>query len=156
MKQYTHTTDKIQSDIDMSTRAIKSGPGYEILRKMGWEDTSGLGKRGGGMKEPVEVKPCNIRMGKDTRGLGFGVKEDIVRPVPGEMTVAVVKISSSGENYGVGSSFFGKVYIPGGIIRHLQNRTQVSSYNLIGKTVRVAIVASDESSRHPWRAVRCI
>ena len=140
---------------------IKGGPGFNLLKKMGWEEGKSLGRRGVGILKPVEVEVTGIRMKGNTRGLGFEyTKErgsrDTVRPCPGETAIAVVKIFSSGEHYGAGASFFGTAYIPGGVMRHISNRSGVPTHGLIGRSVRVALVGSEESSKYPWRVVRCI
>jgi hypothetical protein len=141
---------------------IKSGPGFNLLKKMGWEEGKSLGRKGGGILKPVEVEVTGIRMKGNTRGLGFehkkgrGDRKDIVRPCPGETAIAVVKIFAAGEHYGAGSSFFGTAYIPGGVMRHICNRARVSTHGLIGRSVRVALVGSEENSKYPWRVVRCI
>lgn len=140
---------------------IKSGPGFNILKKMGWEEGKSLGRKGDGILKPVEVEVTDIRMKGNTRGLGFEHKKeraarDTVRPCPGETAITVVKIFASGEHYGAGASFFGTAYIPGGVMRHISNRAGVPTHGLIGRSVRVALVGSDESSKYPWRVVRCI
>jgi hypothetical protein len=140
---------------------IKSGPGFNILKKMGWDEGKSLGRKGGGILKPVEVEVTGIRMKGDNRGLGFEHKKergnkDIVRPCPGETVITVVKIFASGEHYGAGASFFGTAYIPGGVMRHISNRAGVPTHGLIGRSVRVVLVGSDESSKYPWRVVRCI
>ena len=132
------------------------GPGFRLLKKMGWEEGNSLGRRGDGILKPVEVEVTGIRKKGNTRGLGFGTKDPAVRPSSGDTAIAVVKIYASGENYGAGSSFFGRTYIPGGVMRHLQNLTRVSSQNLLGRSVRVLLVGSDENAKYPWRVVRCI
>jgi hypothetical protein len=142
--------------------AINSGPGFNLLQKMGWEEGNPLGRKGMGILKPVEVEVTGIRMKGNTRGLGFehkkgrGDRKDTVRPCPGETAIAVVKIFASGEHYGAGASFFGAAYIPGGVMRHISNRARVSTHGLIGRSVRVALVGSEESSKYPWRVVRCI
>jgi hypothetical protein len=135
-----------------------SDRGLSLLKKMGWEQGTSLGSRGDGILKPVEVEVSNIRMKGNTRGLGFGKEtvKDLVRPFPGQTVVGVVKIYASGEHYGAGSSFFGRTYIPGGVMRHIRNLTKVSSDALIGKVVRVLLVGSEENAKYPWRVVRCI
>jgi len=140
---------------------IKSGPGFNILKKMGWEEGKSLGRKGDGILKPVEVEVTGIRMKGNTRGLGFEHKKeratrDTVRPCPGETAITVVKIFASGVHYGAGASFFGTAYIPAGIMRHISNRARVPTHGLIGRSVRVAIVGAEESSKYPWRVVRCI
>ena len=137
---------------------LSSGPGYSLVKKMGWEEGKSLGRRGDGILKPVEVEVSSIRMKGNTRGLGFK-KEDVkesVRPCPGQVAIGVVKIYASGEHYGAGTSFFGRAYIPGGVMRHISNRARVSSHELIGRSVRVSLVGSEENAKYPWRVVRCI
>lgn len=132
--------------------------GLSLLKKMGWEQGASLGRRGDGILKPVEVEATNIRMKGNTRGLGFGKEsaKDLVRPFPGQTVFGVVKIYASGQHYGAGSSFFGRAYIPGGVMRHICNLTKVSSNDLIGRSVRVVLLGSEENSKYPWRVVRCI
>ena len=135
-----------------------SDRGLSLLKKMGWKQGTSLGRRGDGILKPVEVEVTNIRMKGNTRGLGFGKEtvKDIVRPFPGQTVIGVVKIYASGGHYGAGSSYFGRVYIPGGAMRHILNLTKVSSHALIGKAVRVLLVGSEENAKYPWRVIRCI
>jgi hypothetical protein len=137
---------------------LSSGPGFSILKKMGWDEGKSLGKRGDGILKPVEVEVSGIRMRGNTRGLGFGKENpaEKVRPPPGDTVIALINIYAAGDNYGAGSSFFGRTYIPGGVMRHISNLTRLSKYGLIGKKVRVLLVGSEEDAKYPWRVVRCI
>tara|TARA_B100001094_G_C18159319_1_gene788312 strand:- start:1500 stop:1907 length:408 start_codon:yes stop_codon:yes gene_type:complete len=131
---------------------LEESPGYQILQKMGWETNTPLGIRGEGILRPVEM--VDFRKGKDTRGLGFGSKEEKVLPNDGESRLAVVKVvSSCGGEYCVGKSIFGTAYVPGGAMRHLCNVAKCSKDHLIGKSFRVFLTARP-GGRHPWRVVK--
>ena len=44
------------------------GPGFRLLKKMGWEEGDSLGRRGDGILKPVEVEVTTGRKKGNTRG----------------------------------------------------------------------------------------
>ncbi len=129
-----------------TVRLDKTNHGYEILRKMGWEENTPLGLRKVGIVEPVETRG---RVGKDTSGLGY---EKYV-PTEGEKKVVTLKIVTAGEKYGVGKCELGSVFIPGGsmkFIRTLGFQRPPCNDRILSKIAVYGVVVA-RKAKHDWR-----
>ena len=130
---------------------IKSGPGFNILKKMGWEEGKSLGRKGGGILKPVEVEVTGIRMKGNTRGLGFEHKKergDKDTVGPWRDSITVVKIFASGEHYGAGACLRNSVCPSRNYTTHQESSTRPHTWVDPG-ICRVAIVGAEESSKCP-------
>ena len=123
-------------------------PGFSIMRKMGWTDCEPLGIRGKGITEPVETKG---RKNGDTSGLGY---EEVV-PVPGEQKMAVIRIVKIGENYGIGHSDYGSVFIPNGVMNFIRMSmtARIMTDNEIKQRKIYALMIA-KPGRFTWRLVK--
>jgi len=125
-----------------------SSPGYKMMKAMGWEDNTPLGKCGEGILKPVSSS-VKFREPGDLSGLGYEKKENKI--VEGEEDKKEVKIIRKEQNFAVGDCSRGKVYIPRGPMRHLMNLIEG---NIIGRTFHAKIMA--KNGRYEWRVTSVI
>lgn len=125
-----------------------SSPGYKMMKAMGWEDNTPLGKRGEGILNPVSSS-VKFREPGDLSGLGYEKKENKI--VEGEEDNKEVKIIRKEQNFAVGDCSRGKVYIPRGPMRHLMNLIEG---NIIGRRFQAKIMA--KNGRYEWRVTSVI
>lgn len=120
----------------------ESGPGYNLMLKMGWFPGTPLGIRGKGIIKPVEA---SFRHDMDHRGLGFvelQTDEEEVKKAP-------MKITNVGKNYGTAASDYGKVYVPMGTLRHIGNISKKRVRELPSIHVSATIKKTDNKIK--WR-----
>lgn len=118
--------------------------GYSMMLKMGWTSDTPLGIRGRGILIPITEKMETRRDG-DYKGLGYEESFSLSR----EEKNVDIKVTKVGDKYGVASSEYGDVFIPGGALRHLTNITGKSRREFIGIHLCSEIIESD--GRYHWR-----
>ena len=123
--------------------------GYSMMLKMGWTSDTPLGIRGRGILSPISEKMETRRDG-DYRGLGY---EDSFS-LSGEEKNVDIKVVKVGDKYGVASSEYGDIFIPGGAMRHLTNITGKSRREFIGIHLCSEILESD--GRYHWRVGKIV
>jgi hypothetical protein len=120
----------------------ESGPGYELMLKMGWCPGTPLGIRGKGIIEPVEA---TFRHDRDYRGIGF----EEIQTDEDEVKKVSMKITNVGKNYGTAASDYGKVYIPMGALRHIANISKSPVRGL--PTIYVSSTITKTEDKIKWR-----
>ena len=118
--------------------------GYSMMLKMGWTSDTPLGIRGRGIITPI-TETLETRRDGDYRGLGYEESFSF----SGEEKNVDIKVTKVGDKYGVASSEYGEVFIPGGALRHLTNITGKSRREFIGIHLCSEIIESD--GRYHWR-----
>lgn len=132
---------------------LRDGPGYSIMRKMGWNDLEPLGIRGGGVTDPVRT---DGRINGDTRGLGYEEKGgNTLKPDSGDQKMAIIRIVNISDNYGVGNSDYGTVFIPNGamnFIRHANFNWDLSDDEM--KKLRIYALMLARPGKFTWRLLK--
>lgn len=123
--------------------------GYSMMMKMGWLKDTPLGIRGHGILTPI-TETMETRRDGDYRGLGY---EEYFSLSEAETNVDI-KVVKVGDKYGVASSEYGEVFIPGGALRHLTNITGKSRREFIGFHLCSEILESE--GRYHWRVGKII
>ena len=118
--------------------------GYSMMLKMGWTSDTPLGIRGRGILSPI-TETLETRRDGDYRGLGYEESFSL----SGEEKNVDIKVTKVGDKYGVASSEYGDVFIPGGALRHLTNITGKTHREFIGIHLCSEILESD--GRYHWR-----
>ena len=125
--------------------------GYSMMMKMGWLKDTPLGIRGRGILTPI-TETMETRRDGDYRGLGY---EESFSLSEAETNVDI-KVVKVGDKYGVASSEYGEVFIPGGALRHLTNIAGMvrNRREFIGVHLCAEITASE--GRYHWRVGKII
>ncbi len=98
--------------------------GYTMMKALGWEDDTPLGRRGRGIMRPL-TDTIKFRKDGNKTGLGYdgcGVVKE--KRVEGDKVELVVRITDVKQNYAVGITTKGTVFIPNGAVGYISRRGQ--------------------------------
>ncbi len=98
--------------------------GYTMMKAMGWEDDTPLGCRDHGIMRPL-TDTIKFRKNGDRTGLGYdgcGVVKE--KRVEGEKIELVVRIIDAKQNYAVGITTKGTVFIPHSVVGYISGKIQ--------------------------------
>jgi hypothetical protein len=123
--------------------------GYSMMLKMGWLKDTPLGIRGRGILTPI-TETMETRRDGDYGGLGYEESFSLTS----EETNVDIKVVKVGDKYGVASSEYGDIFIPGGALRHLTNIAGTTRKEFIGVHLCAEIKTSE--GRYHWRVGKII